>query len=214
MPPGSPARKALVWPLLTLSALMAGCLGIGKPTPPARLYVLTAMPPSSAAAAAASGANMASLRLRVIGVPRYLDRPQIVTGSEGGLLVLAEFDRWAEPILDGLERVMTADLTARLPQLSVTRANARPELSEIRELLVEVLTLDGAPGKSARLEAEWSLWTGDQRGAGGRWAHDEPVPEADYAALTAAWSRALGRLSDEIARALEASSALSGPGSS
>ena len=50
-----------------------------------------------------------------ITVPKYLDRPQIVTRSGRNQLALGEFDRWAEPLQDNVLRVLAENLAFLIP---------------------------------------------------------------------------------------------------
>jgi uncharacterized lipoprotein YmbA len=50
-----------------------------------------------------------------ITLPKYLDRPQIVTRSGRNPLTLAEFDRWAKPLQDNVSRVLAENLARHIP---------------------------------------------------------------------------------------------------
>ena len=69
---------------------------------------------------------------------------------------------------------------------------------------VQVLP-QSAPGVAATLDAVWTVRrTKGAESRSGRTTLSEPVPDRGYAALAAAHSRALGRLSGEVAGAIRA----------
>ena len=102
--------------LITLPLLvLAGCLALGK-SAPSHFYLLAAPPePTAAAPAAIQG----FLLLPTVALPAYLDRPQLVTRSRAQELHIAPFERWGEPLADGLTRVLGEILRRRLPAVAV-----------------------------------------------------------------------------------------------
>jgi uncharacterized lipoprotein YmbA len=89
--------------LTTLTLLLlAGCAD--KPT---RLYVLSATtqkPASTSTTGVAIGVGPVTL-------PKYLDRPQIVTRVETNSLDQANFDQWGGDLNDNITRVMATNLS-------------------------------------------------------------------------------------------------------
>jgi uncharacterized protein len=100
---------------LALVTLVASLLGLGAcASTPSRFYVLNTLPASETVPATAAE------RGPVIGVgpitlPKYLDRPQIVTRASRNQLALGEFDRWAEPLQDNVLRVLAQNLMLLIP---------------------------------------------------------------------------------------------------
>ena len=76
------------------------------------------------------------------------------------------------------------------------------------QVMLDVIRCDGRLGKDARLVARWSLLGGQEKKllAVSRSSIREPVSGSDYAALVAAQSRALAKLSQEIVAAIHAAS--------
>ena len=74
-----------------------------------------------------------------------------------------------------------------------------------RPSYVEVQAFESAPGQSATLDAVWTVArTKDGRSRTGRTTVREPAPQPGYEALAAAHSRAIARLSRDIADAVGA----------
>ena len=69
---------------------------------------------------------------------------------------------------------------------------------------IEVQRFDSTPGDSALLDAVWVVRrTADGKSDTGRTTVREPVAEKSYDALVAAHSRAVARLSQDIATAVQ-----------
>src|SRR5271166_2751803 len=59
------------------------------------------------------------VRLRTIGLARYLERPQIVRSSEDYRLDVMANEWWGEPLGAMLGRILATELTQRLPGSTV-----------------------------------------------------------------------------------------------
>jgi hypothetical protein len=90
--------------LLGLAALPAAC---ASPNPV--LYVLAPVP-----GAIRTGAPRV-VQLRAIGIPRYLERSQIVRSSEGYRMDVLANEWWGEPLDAMLSRILVQELNQRLP---------------------------------------------------------------------------------------------------
>lgn len=175
-----------------LAAVWAGCA-----SPRSDFYTLR---PSAKAAPATAGYSVA---VGPVSVPEIVDRPQIVVRTGPNQVFIDEFHRWGSPLRDEIARGIAGNLAALLgaPQVSVF---PHPTSSAAKyRVAVDVMVFDSTPGESAVLDAVWAV-----RGAGngpvlsGRTALRETVPDAGYAALVAAHSRALEKLSEDIADAI------------
>ena len=92
-----------VW-LLSLGLLLAGC----GSSPANNFYVLSAHP-----FPAPSGATPA-LGVGPITIPEYLGRQNMVYNRVENTLQVASLDMWAEPLGDGVQRVLILNLTGLL----------------------------------------------------------------------------------------------------
>ena len=123
-----------------------------------------------------------------------------MTHAGPGQVHIAEFDRWAEPLTDSVPRVLCEDLAAALPHIAVAQASmAEPESRQYR-LSVTLSRFDGTLGDAAVLEVRWRLLGSEQQVLALRSSRFvEQTSGSGYGGLVAAMSRALGRLSQEIA---------------
>lgn len=141
-----------------------------------------------------------SLGVGPVTFPRYLDRPQIVTGM-GSEIRMLEFDQWAGSLQDDFTHVLSENLGALLKTSRISLYPVKRAVPADFRVSVEVLRFDGVPGKVARLSARWVLFTGGGRKMlhMGR-THVEEVPEGPRIAdFVSAQSRAVERLAADIA---------------
>jgi len=138
-------------------------------------------------------------------VAAYLDRPQIVTRVSEGEVHLAEFDRWAEPLADGVRRVLIENLSRLLAsdRISESRAPAAARTEYRVNVSVTELELDRG---SAMLKARWTVLGGSGVIAERLSAVQVEADGEDVASAVGAQSRALAKLSGEVAGAIRAAS--------
>ena len=145
MPQGA-SRRA---PLLLLPLLLIG--GCASPSPD--LYSLEPRPGAVHAGPApadgragpqASGRQV--IVVRGFGLPRYLEREEIVRAAGGARLRVAGNDWWGEPLRVMLRRVLVADLAQRLPGADVLADDGPIAAHPDAEVEVEVQRFDRDAG--------------------------------------------------------------------
>ncbi len=173
-------------------------LGVGcSSTPQARFYTLS---PTSTPAAASSETSVA---VGPVAVPAAVDRPQIVVSLGPNSVWLDEFNRWAAPLQDDIARVVAENLVAMLGTPRVARASQTVSAGFSYRAVIAVERFESVPGEMARLDAVWTVSRGtDGTTKTGRTTVREPTTEKGYEALAAAHSRAVGKLSRDIADAV------------
>jgi hypothetical protein len=146
---------------------------------------------------------------RVIGVgpihiPKYLDRPQIVTRATEQRLQLGEFDRWAEPLESAFPRVLVENLSRILATEEVTLWPSANRPMVTQRLAVEVIRFDGTPDGAAALVARWTVLgkDGNEIVPPTRSEFVIPSPSPGYEGMAKALSQAVERLSHDVASAL------------
>jgi uncharacterized lipoprotein YmbA len=116
---------------------------------------------------------------------------------------LEEFNRWASPLQNNIARVIAENLTALLGTTRVTLFPQSTSADAEYRAIIDVLRFDSMPGEAVALEAVWIVRRmKDGKVEGGRTAVREAVQANDYEALAAGHSRAVARLSQDIANAL------------
>jgi uncharacterized protein len=86
---------------------IAACTVLAPRPDPSRFFVLT---PLSDSAPAAPGGHVGSLGLGPVHLPRYLDRPEMVTRIEANEVRPAVFDFWAGSLSRQFESVLAQNL--------------------------------------------------------------------------------------------------------
>lgn len=178
--------------LWALAGLAAGCASAQS-----RFYTLT-----GTATAAASTPSTVSVAVGPVTVPATVDRPQIVVNMGANQVAVDEFNRWASPLQNNITRVVAENLVALLGTPRVTQSLGVD--SDFR-VAIEVQRFELTVGDSAMLDAAWVVRRAkDGKLETGRTTVREAVREKGYDPLVAAHSRAIGRLSQEIANAVRA----------
>ena len=189
-------KRTAVLSLLALTACSS--------TPPTDFYVLTSLADTTPQAIEASARAEVGPLVGVgpVELPSYLDQPAIVTRASANVLTLAEFDQWAQPLQDGITRILAEDLSQLLPVERIAVFPWKRADPVDIQVIVRVARFEVVSGQ-ARLAAEWGLVSGDEGEVVSRRSSiAEPVSGAGYASRVAAMSRALARLSKEIAAAI------------
>ena len=188
-------RLVTIVAVLTLSTFVAGCAS----TPPSRFYTL-----SAASGSAANSSNL-SVVVGPVTVPAVVDRPQIVVNVGANQVRLEEFNRWAAPLQNNIARVVVDNLVRMLGTPLVTSSAQTLSAEADYRAAVEVQSFQSAPGEAAVLDAVWTVRRSkDGKAETGRTTVRETVQEKSYDALAAAHSRAVARLSQDIADAVRA----------
>jgi uncharacterized lipoprotein YmbA len=134
-------------------------------------------------------------------LPRYVDRPQIVTRTSPYEIKLAEFDRWAEALDTNFSRALAENLSLLLPAARVVMSPwSRATLIDY-QITVDVTHFLSQVGGDSLLIADWTLFKGEGQDVltSGRSRFSAAPAGQDYAAIVAAMSQTVASLSREIA---------------
>jgi uncharacterized protein len=176
--------------------VVAAC---GCSTTPARFYTLdsTATPDGTPAAHTA-------VMVGPVSVPAAADQPQFVVQVASNRVELDEFNRWAAPLSDSIARAVAGDLALLLGTPDVATApmaNFNPAYA----VTIDVQRFESTRNQGALLEAVWAVrQTAGGATHTGRTLAREAAQGDGFDALAAAHSRALARMSADIAAAIRA----------
>ena len=177
-------------------AMVAAC---GCATTPARFYTLdsTATPDGTAAAHLA-------VMVGPVTIPAADDQPEFVTQVASNRVELDEFNRWAAPLSDSIARAVAGDLAVLLGTPDVATApmaNFNPAYT----VTIDVQRFESTRGQGVLLEAVWAVHqTAGGATRAGRTLAQETAQGDGFDTLAAAHSRALARMSADIAAAIRA----------
>jgi len=183
--------------MVSLALVAAAVSGCG--TTASRFYTLDVT-------AVSDGAAPVSYPIMVgpVSVPAAVDRPQFVVQAAPNRVDVDEFNRWAAPLNDAVAQVVAGDLVKLLGTPNVAAA-PMANFDPAYRATIDVQRFDSVPGQAALLEAVWTV----RRTAGGetrsgRTVAREAVQGDGFDALAAAHSRALAKMSGDIATAIRA----------
>jgi uncharacterized lipoprotein YmbA len=183
----------------TTALCIFGTLAAGCASPMSRFYTL-----SAANAPAATASNL-SVVVGPVSVPAVVDRPQIVVTTGPNQVRLEEFNRWASPLQNSIARVVAENLVAMLGTPQVTLSPQTLGADADYRAAIEVQRFESAPGEAATLDAVWTVSrTKNGTSQTGRTTVREVASDKGYDTLAAAHSRAVARLSRDIADAVRA----------
>ena len=185
-------RFAPIATLCAIAAFAAGCA-----SPPSHFYTL------SRTATPVATPSKLSVVVGPVSIPAIVDLPQIVVNTGPNQVTLDEYNRWASPLQNNISRVVAENLVAILgaPRVSLFQQSLNADADY--RVAIEVQSFDSVPGEAATLDAVWMVRrTRDGKVDTGRTTVREPAEEKGYAALAAAHSRALARLSQDVAEVI------------
>lgn len=179
-----------------------GCLSVPS-TPNPRFYMLNSIGKEEAV----EKFEIAPGRIIEIGpieIPKYQDRPQIVTKNTNGTLSFAQFDRWGEPLDLALARVISSNLTAMLPTASLLAFPCNFAIPLDYQVIADVVQLDSELQKDMVVTVQWSVINSKNRKMllTKRSQFIEPINPPNYFGLSQALNSACASLSREIAESL------------
>jgi len=180
---------------------LALVLGCGS-TAPSRFYTL-------ASTATGGGGPVVSTGVIVgpVSVPAAVDRPEFVVQVAPNRVEVDEFNRWAGPLGEAIARTVANDLAALLGTPDVATAPFA-NFDPLYRVTINVQRFDSVQGEAALLEAVWAVReTAGGKTRSGRTVAREPLAGEGFDAIPAAHSRALAKLSADIAAAIRAASA-------
>ncbi len=180
-------------------SIFSGCIS----TPATHYYSLT--PVETHPLPTNNAQKMPSAPLLGIGplhLAKYLDRTQIVIRHTAHKVELSEFNQWVSDPEDQIYLTVQENLSALMATDRIVRYPWKRTTEPDFQVIIEVIQMDGVPGKSVQLIARWQLY---QRGetqllASKKADITESVSGEGFGPFAQAQSRALGELCRAIAQ--------------
>lgn len=198
------SSRSGIFLLIILGAVLSGCITT-NPSQPASFYMLSSMSESKTAPQIEIGDGWFSIGIGPVQMPEYLNRPQIVSRKSAIELFLDEFNKWAEPLEDNFTRVLAENLANILSTDPVAILPSRSSIPVDYRVTVDVIRFDGILGKDITLIARWAIFgkERDELLSIRRSVYTEPAGENNYQTFIRAKSRAVEKLSKDIAAAIK-----------
>ncbi len=182
---------------LALASALSSCS-----SPPSRFYILTA----TAQQEEGTPAVCYSVVVDGVTIPAAVDRPQFVLQKGPNRVAIDEFNRWAAPLAPSVARAIVENLVVFLGTARVATGPLAPSFDPAYRVAIDIQRFESLPGEATTLDAVWVLRSATAS-VSGRTTLREPVQGEGYEALAAAHSRAIARLSRELAAAIRAEAA-------
>ena len=187
--------------LSTIALIVAIAADCGT-SQPARFYNMdsTATPDGGPAARYA-------IMVGPVSVPASVDQPQFVVQVAPNRVEVDEYNRWVAPLNDSVARAVAGDLATQLGTPDVATA-PMANFDPAYRVTIDVQRFDSVQGQAALIEAIWTVHkTAGGETRSGRTVAREPVQGDGFDALAAAHSRAIAKVSGDIAAAIRAEAA-------
>lgn len=182
-----------------LAVTIAGCASA-----PSHFYTL-----NSTAKATGAPAEKCSVIVSPVFVPASVNKPQFVVTTGPNRVEVDEFNRWDSPLEEAIARVISSDLVTLLGTPHVSSAPMSgfgPAYRvSIRVERFESIRGEAKQNGAALVDAIWTVSGPNSQVVGsGRTTTTEPAEGTGFDALAAAHSRALAKVSNDIATAIRA----------
>ena len=179
-------------------AMLVGC----GSSPPTHFYTLSAETLVSNGSAENSAAGY-SVSVGPVTLPEMVDRPQLVVRVGANQVALVEEHRWAEPLKGEIPRVIAENLSQQLGTQRVATFSQNAVRDAEYRVLVDIQRFDSMIGQTVMIDASWTVRrVPDGQPRMGRSLVRESTAGGGYDALVEAHSRALARVSRDIADAV------------
>lgn len=179
---------------------LTGCVNLQPAPDPTRHFRLSSLATGTAPAPAK---ETLALVILPVTVPDYLKRSNIVLRKNQEQLIFSEFDRWAEPVENGIARVLAENLTSLFNSRFVRTLDQPGKRDGELQLQVNVVEFTATELGQAAFVVETKLFAADGRSV--LWASrtklDQPAgtQSVDTAESVTALSRALRDYAGELA---------------
>jgi uncharacterized lipoprotein YmbA len=191
-------RRLLIFGFGLLFVL--GCVS----SPPTRFYTLSSLQEGGSK----QGESTSDGPIIIVGpikLSEYLDRTEIVTRSSSNKITVSDFDVWAGSLAEDFSRVLAENLSVLLPtEAVIVYPGPRPPSVDY-QITADVIRFDGSVGGDVSLIARWAILQGKERKLVSvrKSTIIEPSGAKGYEAMVEADSRALEKLSREIAETIK-----------
>jgi len=180
-------------PVLAAAALLLACSA--PPLPPTTRYLLRAPAPEGSGPVETADVGLGAVR-----VAPYLQETGLMVETGPHQVRPARFHRWAEPLSEGVRRLLRAELSRALGgEVAAVPAGAAEPATVLE---VHIDRLHASLGGRALLAARWRV-VRDGRATAFRHVRSAPLPQDGYAGVVEAQIGLLRELAGAMADSLE-----------
>lgn len=192
-------RAVLPFSLSVLVLLsLSGC--IGGSTPMSQFYLLE--PIHNSDNKTAFDQAKLPIALAPVRIPKYADRPQIVSATAKNTYQLSELNRWAEALDENMTRVLMENLSLLVPaEVQLTNTSNLAKQAKYR-IALNVLEFYVDPQGQAKLTAQWYVTQADKKLLSQQMSYEAAASTVDYQAMVAALNQCVSNMSLDMAASL------------
>ncbi|MGD8640296.1 MAG: PqiC family protein [Gammaproteobacteria bacterium] len=146
-----------------------------------------------------------TIGLGPIQLPKYLDRSPLVIRGDGSEVIINDLHRWAEPLEDNFTRILAENLYQLVNGIKVSLHPWRDQRDIDYQIIVTLYQFDTDIDGNVVMSSTWSILQAgsDQLLYSRRTIINEKAGNPDYPALVDAQSKAVEKLTREIAEKLQ-----------
>ncbi|MEQ1559328.1 MAG: PqiC family protein [Methyloglobulus sp.] len=137
--------------LAVFAIVLTGC----SSGPDVQFYVLE--PLNSTNSTSVEAAKAHTIGIGPVSVPTLLEHRQIITRLSNNAVQISESQQWAEPLPDNLQHTLTRNLATLQPGHIIRSYPWDIHGMVDLQIVIDIIRFDTTPGKSANLEANWSI---------------------------------------------------------
>ncbi|WP_136806977.1 PqiC family protein [Desulfosediminicola flagellatus] len=190
---------------VVLALLISGCMNKSQPT---RFYTLTSTVERQKLLTESSASRNLPIGIGPIKLADYLNTSKIITRIDENKIGQAAFDQWSGSLKNNIINIMADNIGSLLNTEKVFIHPWRSFIPIDYQVIIEIIRFDGDLNNEVTLVARWLVLNDKDKSIidNKRSSISETTDTPDYAGLVAAQSRALGKLSKEIAQSIDAAS--------
>ena len=170
----------------------------------AKTYYYTLQTDAPVAKEVAATPSIYTIAISALSLPEIVDRPQLVLRAGETQVLISDNHLWGQALKSEITRNLAAHLARETGVALVNTPNQAGLDDADIKLTVDILRFDSVSGGTATIEARWNIQRkGGAKPVSGYALVQEASTAAGYDAIVAAHSRALARLSRDIAATLK-----------
>jgi uncharacterized lipoprotein YmbA len=205
-----PWKAILILPFAALALIVSSGCSLTRPREdPTHFYVLRSAENAPSGTEAPVGGKRWKIGLRPVEIPNFLKASTMAVRLGPNEIIYADFNRWAEPLDQGIARGCKVML-AQAPNVESVNLNSRGGSGIDCEITLRVLECEGlretGGAASISFKVSWEMRIGGNQTATKRGmfeAGQTPWKEGDYGQLAELLSGAAGQLGEALAAELK-----------
>ncbi len=192
-------------PIVALLLTIAACTILPPQKDDTRYFVLNSEPAQVGPAAN----HRITVGLGPVTIPKYLDRPEVVTRLSDTEFKLSDTDRWGEPLGANVSRVLAADLSGQGANLEVVQMPWPRKSKFDYRVSIDFQRLETNLDGQVQVRAAWSIRNGSDNDLMQTGSSSMSLPSAanDPKAAARAMSQGVAQVASDIAQCLQRFSA-------